>query len=94
MMQQRVVVTRIYGDQNMGAAIAGTFESPELKRLQAKLGVRQNRDNDYWMAKITEARYKYQFASKPVSVRKQKIWGLIGLATLLFCSHEDDVWKQ
>lgn len=93
MVQQRVVVTRIYGDQKMGASIAGAFESAELKRLQAKLGVRQNRDEGYWKSMIAEARYKYQDDSKPTPRYKQKMWGLIGLATLLFIHPEESVWN-
>ena len=93
MAQQRVVVTRIYGDQEMGASIAGAFESAELKRLQAKLGVRQNRDSGYWKSMIAEARYKYQDNNRPIPRHKQKMWGLIGLATLLFVHPMEDVWN-
>lgn len=48
------------GDPALAGAIAGGIESAEMKRLRAELGVRKNRDQEYWADKIAEARKKYQ----------------------------------
>lgn len=70
------------GDPKLAERMARTFEAPELKRLRAALGVRQNRDTLYWQDRIAEARREYRV--KPMPAWKQRFWGAVGLLTLLF----------
>ena len=78
-MTQAIVIRA--GDPALAERMARTFEAPELHRLRAVLGVRQNRDALYWQDKIAEARREYRV--KPMPAWKQRIWGRIGLLTLL-----------
>ena len=80
-MQQRALVIRTYGNQELAKSMALTFESAELKKLRAQLGVKAPRERSNCQEKIREARKKYRI--KPISPFKRKIWGIIGLAVLL-----------
>lgn len=79
-MTQAIVIRT--GDPALAERMARTFEAPELRRLRAALGVRQNRDTLYWQDKIAEAQLEY--AVQPMPAWKQRVWGLLGLLTLLF----------
>lgn len=80
-MQQRALVIRTYGNQELAKSMAAAMESQELKRLQAKIGVRASRDKDYWQEKINEANKKYKI--KPMHPIKRKLLSVIGLMVAL-----------
>lgn len=80
-MQQRALVIRTYGNQELAKSMALTLESSELKKLRAQLGVKAPREKNDCRKKIIEARKKYKI--KPISPFKRKIWGIIGLVILL-----------
>lgn len=79
-MTQAIVIRA--GDPALAERMARSFEAPELRRLRAELGVRQNRDALYWQDRIAEARREYRV--KPMPAWKQRFWGALGLLTLLF----------
>ena len=79
-MTQAIVIRA--GDPALAERMARSLEAPELRRLRAELGVRQNRDALYWQDRIAEARREYRV--KPMPAWKQRFWGALGLLTLLF----------
>lgn len=79
-MTQAIVIRA--GDPKLAERMARSLEAPELRRLRAELGVRQNRDALYWQDRIAEARREYRV--KPMPAWKQRFWGALGLLTLLF----------
>ena len=50
-MQQRALVIRAYGNQELAKSIASPMESSELKKLRAQIGVREPRDKKYYRIK-------------------------------------------
>ena len=80
-MQQRALVIRTYGNQELAKSMAVTMESPELKRLRAELGIKEPRERKDFRKKILEARRKYKV--KPMKPFKRKLWGMVGLIILL-----------
>ena len=81
-MTKRATVILTHGDPALAGAIICGLQTPELRRLRAELGVRQNRDALYWQDRIAEARREYRV--KPMPAWKQRFWGALGLLTLLF----------
>lgn len=78
---QRALVIRTYGDQELAKSMAAVMESPELKKLRAKLEMREHRDRDYYQMKTIEARRKYRV--KPMSLFKQRVLQTVGLIMVL-----------
>lgn len=94
---QRAVVTRIYGDQNIGGAIANaigknievqtnvSIDAEELERLRSELGVRKcTRDKNEYTKKIKDVRRKYHV--EPMTGIKKRYWQFIGTIVLLITS--------
>lgn len=79
-MQRAALVIRTCGDMEIATQVAKTFESPELKKLRAEVGIRKPSDSKRYSRMIRNARRKYRV--KPMSPFRQRIWGLIGLAIL------------
>lgn len=87
-MQQRALVIRSYGNQEIAQSVAVAMESSEIKKLRAELnevraqlGTRIPRDERYYQEKIIEARRKYKH--KPIPRWKSRILVAIGLVMTL-----------
>lgn len=78
---QRALVIRTYGNQELAKSMAAAIESSEVKKLRAKLEMREHRDRDYYQMKTIEARRKYRV--KPTSPFKQRILQTVGLIMVL-----------
>lgn len=80
-MQQRALVIRAYGNQELAKSMAAAMESSELQRLRAKLEMREPREQKYYRQKIQAANRKYKI--KPMSPLKKKFWETVGLIMVL-----------
>lgn len=87
-MQQKALVIRTYGNQELAKSMAAVMESSEMKKLhaeveklRAQIGTREPRDKRDFQEKMLEAKRKY--TCKPMSPLKQKFWGTIGLIMVL-----------
>ena len=80
-MTHRALVIRTYGDLELARPIANNLESPELRRLRAKVGVNAPVRNAHYARMIMEAKKKY--AVRPISPARERMWGVIGLMVLL-----------
>jgi len=84
-MIQRTVVTRIYGNNEIGSTIAGAFESEELKKLRMRIDMSDFARERETRAKIEEARRKY--ACKPEPAWARRMWGYVALMAMI---HENN----
>lgn len=80
-MQKTALVIRTCGDMEIANTVARTFESPELKKLRAQVGVTAPARSKQYQKMIREARKKYRV--KPMSPLRQRFWGAVGLLVLL-----------
>lgn len=80
-MKTAALVIKTYGNQELAKSMASAMESTELKKLRAKLEMREHRDHDYYQMKTIEARRKYKV--KPMSPFKQRLYGAVGLIMVL-----------
>lgn len=82
---QRALVIRVHGNQEIGQAIVSGMESPRLKELEARLGVKSFRDSKEYLAKI-EALH----ANIPIrehSPAYHKFWSCIAMIWLMLTEY-------
>ena len=86
MNEKRGLVIRTYGNIDMSGT-ANMFESMEIKRLQAEIGISNHIRNQQYQRMIAEARRKYRI--KPTSRFRRKMLGIYGLLILLIRGEYD-----
>lgn len=77
----KTMVIRCGGNLDMANAVANTFESPKLKKLEMELGMSKQVRQRELKRKIAQANRKY--AIKPMSKFHRKMLGVIGYAVLV-----------